>query len=165
LPQAPTHQRLYVLRHAKSSWADSYLEDHDRPLAPRGRRATELLSRYLAAEDIRPAVILCSTARRARETLEAAGPSGEVLIEPELYGASSGALIERLRRVPRGTSSVMLIGHNPALHDLLATLAPGQEVAKFPTGALATLTFTCAWSQLGPSCAELSAFIRPRDLA
>jgi phosphohistidine phosphatase len=165
MPNSPSTHRLYILRHAKSSWEDPDLEDHDRPLAPRGRRAGELLHEYVREQGIRPSVILCSTARRARETLEAAGLEGEIYFEDELYGASAGALVGRLRRVPRATSSVMLIGHDPALHDLLATLAPRRQAGKFPTGALATLTFTSPWSGLGPGGAELSGFVSPRDLA
>jgi phosphohistidine phosphatase len=179
MPQAPTPKRLFVLRHAKSSWNERGLEDHDRPLSPRGGRATELLADHLRAEDIRPALILCSSARRARETLEGAviegaGTPGEVRIEPELYGATANELIERLRRVSPGTSSVMLLGHNPGLQALVSTLAARESPAgagwldavgeKFPTGALATLTFTCAWSRLGPGGAELTGFVRPKDL-
>jgi phosphohistidine phosphatase len=87
---------------------------------------------------------------------------GKVLIESGLYAATASELIERLRRVPPGTASVMLIGHNPALHTLVATLAHAEE--KFPTGALATLTFTGTWSELGDAPAELTGFVRPRDL-
>lgn len=194
MPTPANTRSLFVLRHAKSSWDQPGLDDHDRPLAPRGVRASELLSAHLRREQIQPALILCSSARRARETLELAvlGPDGgdgprtsaEVQIEPALYTATASELIERLRRVPPGTSSVMLIGHNPALHTLVATLArpedpppPAREQGasapdgrldavrdKFPTGALAALAFTGAWSQLRPGCAELSDFVRPRDL-
>jgi phosphohistidine phosphatase len=169
MPRVPTTKRLFVLRHAKSSWDQAGLADHDRPLAPRGLRATELLSEHLRGEDINPALILCSSARRARQTLERAVPAevraaGQVKIESGLYGASVSELIERLRRVPPGTASVMLVGHNPALQTLVATLAQHQEEEKFPTGALATLTFTCAWSRLEPACAELTRLVRPRDL-
>ena len=83
-------------------------------------------------------------------------------LEPALYTASVDDLLERLRRLGEELSSVMVIGHNPALHTLLATLAPSVE--KFPTGALATLTFTGMWAQLGDAPVELTRFVRPRDL-
>jgi phosphohistidine phosphatase len=165
----PTAKRLYVLRHAKSSWDEPGLADHDRPLAPRGLRASGLLSEHLRREGIRPALILCSSARRARETLERAVPAearaaAEILIEPELYEANASELVERLRRVPPGTASVMLIGHNPSLQTLVATLARPRKEEKFPTGALATLTLTGAWSALEPAGAELTGLVRPREL-
>ena len=82
-------KHLFVLRHAKSSWDDPGQDDHDRPLAPRGRRAVAVLAEYLVANEIRPAQVLCSTSRRTRETMEGIGVGGEHLVERELYGASS----------------------------------------------------------------------------
>ena len=146
-------KRLLLLRHAKSSWDDPSLADHDRPLAPRGRKAAKRICEYLRDEEIEVSLVLCSSARRARETLERVQPPGEVMIEPGLYGASASQLLERVRRVPDDFDSVMLIGHNPALEDLTLALArPGTELAgqKFPTGALATLTFSGPWHALAP---------------
>ena len=162
-------KRLFLLRHAKSSWDDADLADRDRPLAPRGRRASKVMARHLRDEEISPSLVLCSSARRTRETLEAVGPSGEVRIEDELYGASEGELLERLRRVPEEIESVMLIGHNPAIQELALGLASGGDrledvERKFPTGALATLTVPGAWGQLGPGSAELVAFVKPKEL-
>src|SRR5919108_5777471 len=93
---------IYLLRHAKSSW-DTGEPDHERPLAPRGRRAAKAMRRHLRAQRIEPELVLCSTARRARETLERIEPAlggSDVLVERELYGASRGELLERLRSVP-----------------------------------------------------------------
>ena len=93
-------KQLFVLRHAKSSWEDPGLDDHDRPLAPRGRRAVKLLGQHIHDSGIRPDLVLCSSSRRTLETLESVAPGGEVLIEPELYAASASEIIERLRQVP-----------------------------------------------------------------
>ena len=167
-------RRLYLLRHAKSSWEDPGRADHDRPLAARGRRATKLVAEHLRRERIAPALVLCSPARRARETLEgissALGDEIQVRVEPELYGASDDTLLERLRAIPDTVQSAMLIGHNPAIQALALSLAGrGDELAsaerKFPTGALATLTLGCAWRELEPGAAELVGFVRPKDLA
>jgi phosphohistidine phosphatase len=160
---------LYLLRHAKSSWDDERLADRDRPLAPRGRRAAERMARHLRDEGILPSLVLCSPARRTRETLEAVGPGGEVRIEDELYGASEAALLGRLQRVPDAVESVMLIGHNPAMQELAVGLAGAgarlEDVeAKFPTGALATLAVPGGWRELAPGSAELVAFVKPREL-
>jgi len=86
--EMPTSKRLFVLRHAKSSWDDPGLADHDRPLAPRGRRATQAIAAHLDAAGIAPDLVLCSSARRARETLDGVAVGGEHVIESGLYDAS-----------------------------------------------------------------------------
>ena len=152
--------RLYLLRHAKSSWKDASLDDHDRPLAPRGKRASKAIGRYLRDHDIEPELVLCSSAKRARQTLERLGPAGlDARIEPELYGAGSHDLLMRLRAVPADVASVLLIGHNPGMQDLARLLAGLDD--KFPTAALATLECD-GWRTL--EHAELIDYVRPRDL-
>jgi phosphohistidine phosphatase len=169
-----TMKRLYLLRHAKSSWEDADLADHHRPLARRGRRASKAIAGYLREHDIEPELVLCSSARRTRETLERLGPalgSPTVQIEPELYAAGASVLLERLRGVPDTVGSVMLIGHNPGMRDLALDLArPTPEVRelelKYPTAALATLVLQVAsWRALDRGTAELVGFVRPRELA
>ena len=169
-------KQLFVLRHAKSSWDDPGLPDRERPLAPRGQRAVAVLHEYIRSKGIEPALVLCSSARRTRETLDGVEPGGEQLIEDELYPADASALIERLRRVPADVASVMLIGHNPAMQLLVLRLANGVDLnvedsnladvrRKFPTGGLATLEFDCAWSELAPGRARLTNLVRPKQLA
>jgi phosphohistidine phosphatase len=165
-------RQLFVLRHAKSSWDDPGLDDHDRPLAPRGQRAVKLLHTYTRTHGIEPSLVLCSPARRTRETLSGIAPTGEHLVEDGLYGASAAAILERLHRVAPDIGSAMVIGHNPAMQLLVLRLASSSERdddlatvrRKFPTGALATLTFECAWSELRPGAATLTALARPKDL-
>jgi phosphohistidine phosphatase len=167
-------RRLFLLRHAKSSWEDPRLADHDRPLAPRGRRATKLLREHLRHESVAPAVVLCSSARRTRETLERIGPAlaaeVPVRIERELYAASAQRLLERLRALDDEVESVLVIGHNPGLELLALCLGgSGEPLAavrrKFPTGALATLEFAGSWSELAAGSAELTDFVTPKRLA
>jgi phosphohistidine phosphatase len=164
---------LYVLRHAKSSWQDEGLPDHERPLAGRGRKAAKRLAGYMRSEAVAPALVLCSSAARTRETLERVRPGlyGDpvVEVEDELYGAGERTLLARLRRVPDSIPSVMLIGHNPGLEDLVVSLAgDGDRLrdvrAKFPTGALATLEWDGRWDVLAPGAARLTAFVTPREL-
>jgi phosphohistidine phosphatase len=160
-------RRLFLLRHAKSSWDDPSLADYDRPLSPRGRKAAKRIGAYLRGEQIRVALVLCSSARRAHETLDLVAPPGEIQIERELYGASARELLERLRRVSDEADAVMLIGHEPAMRELaVGLIGAGSELAgrKFPTAALATLTFTGPWSGLEPGHAELAAFVTPKEL-
>jgi phosphohistidine phosphatase len=139
--------RLWLLRHAKSSWEDPGLDDVDRPLASRGERAAARMRDHLGQHPIRPALVLCSSARRTRQTLAAVlpalGTELEVRIEPWLYTFDAAVLLDRLARVPDATS-VLLVGHNPALEDLATLLAgSGQRLpdlqAKFPTCALAEI--------------------------
>jgi phosphohistidine phosphatase len=140
-------KRVYLLRHAKSSWKDRPLADRDRPLAGRGRRAASAIADHLRAERVRPELVLCSPARRARETLElvegAPWDEVEVVFEEGLYGVSEAGLLARLRVLPREVGSVLVIGHNPGLGGLVLALASeGTELArmreKYPTATLAT---------------------------
>jgi phosphohistidine phosphatase len=123
---AVVERRLYLLRHAKSSWKDEGLADHDRPLARRGRRAAKAMGRHLREQEVEPELVLCSTARRARETLEGVAASlgpGAIRIEPGLYGAGPDGLLARLHGIAPPIGSVMVIGHNPALEQLVLLLA------------------------------------------
>lgn len=167
-------KRLFLLRHAKSSWEDPELADHERPLAPRGRRTAKVIADHLRRERVAPDLVLCSSARRTRETLEriapALGDDAPVQIEDELYAASEQRLLERVRAVEDGIESLLLIGHNPGIEQLALRLAgSGEELAavarKYPTGALATLEFSGHWRELGPRSAELTGFVTPKQLA
>jgi len=167
-----TARTLLLLRHAKSSWVDPTLPDHDRPLASRGRRDAKRIAKHLAALEFEPELVLCSSAVRTRETLELVRPAlgnSKVLFEDGLYGASSDELLARIRVVPDAVGSVMLIGHNPGLEQLALLLASsGDELrrleTKFPTAALATLAVETTWSRLAPGDAILTAYIVPKQL-
>jgi phosphohistidine phosphatase len=170
----PGTKQLFVLRHAKSSWDDPALADRDRPLAPRGWRAVKALAEHVRSAGIEPALVLCSSSRRTRETLDGLGLGGEHMIEPDLYGASCQDVLERLHRVPDEVASVMVVGHNPTLQSLVLRLAAAEATADgpslgevrrtFPTGALATLTFDGSWAELSPGTARLVAYVRPKSL-
>jgi phosphohistidine phosphatase len=167
-------KRVWLLRHAKSSWDHPGLPDVDRPLAPRGRRAAELLAAHVAASDVRPAVVLCSSSLRTRQTLTAIlpalGDALEIHIERALYGAGAAQLLERLRRLPNRAPSAMLIGHNPGIQDLALGLAAGGPALaalreKFPTGALATVDVDAErWRDLDDGMATATALVTPRSL-
>ena len=176
-------KELFLLRHAKSSWADPGMSDTERPLNKRGRRGAAVMAGYLAAEGLRPALILCSPARRTRETLgfisEALGSGIPVHIEPELYLADPATVLERLRRVPDTAGSVLVIGHNPGLHELAVELsgaAGGRASAgaqrlkqKFPTAALARFRLKLErWRDLSDEQlaggVRLLGYVTPADL-
>ena len=165
--------RLWLLRHAKSSWDEPELDDRERPLAPRGEQSANRMSDYVRAEGIRPDVVLCSSALRTRQTLarvlSALGPELENHIEPGLYTFDAGSLLERLRAIPDAVSA-MLIGHNPAMQDLAIRLATRGDklnalVQKYPTGALAEIEFPAgSWHEVGTATGELTRFVVPREL-
>jgi phosphohistidine phosphatase len=174
VPSDPPH-RLLVLRHAKSDWNNSHLADHDRPLAGRGQRAAEAMAAHVATVSPPPALVLCSTARRAQETLEpirARLPTTtDVVVEDDLYGATAPMIVARLRQVPDGTPTVLVVGHNPGLEDLVRGLGREGDPdliarvrTKYPTGALATLVFDGPWKDVGSAAATLEAFVVPADL-
>jgi phosphohistidine phosphatase len=165
---------LLLLRHAKSSWDDPGLEDRERPLAPRGRRAAAALGAHLARRAPKLDLVLCSPSRRTRETLALLDlpPKTPVAFEEQLYLASAGTLLARIRRLPARARCVLVIGHDPGL-DHLAHLLAGDGrpkalrrlAAGFSTGALAELRAPEAgWRELAPGSAYLERFTRPRDL-
>jgi phosphohistidine phosphatase len=167
---------LNVMRHAKSSWKDPGVPDFERPLARRGEKAARRMALHLARALSLPELVLCSPATRAVQTYqpiaELFGSSVEVQIEDELYGASAGALLMRLRALPEEVKSVLLIGHNPGVQDLLVELARDGDPATldlvragFPTCALATLRVTSRWSELGPATAFVEGLVMPRTLS
>jgi phosphohistidine phosphatase len=167
-------KRLYLLRHAKSSWDDPTLADHDRPLAPRGRRAAKVIAKHLGRKGISPELVLCSPSKRTRQTLKRLAPglrkNADVRIEPELYASSAADLLEVLHGVPDEVESVMLIGHNPGIQDLALSLAgAGSEIprlrSRFPTAGLATLELKGTWRELAPDRAELVSFVKPKELS
>jgi phosphohistidine phosphatase len=132
------------------------------------------MAAHLARLGIEPELVLCSPARRTRETLELVRPglgaAKTVRLEDALYGASPDELLEHLRTVPETVASVMLIGHNPGLQDLALTLASsGPELdrleEKFPTAALATLELVrTPWARLAQAGATLSGYVVPKQL-
>lgn len=169
-------KRLYLLRHTKSSWRDEDLPDHDRPLAPRGRRAAPAIGVYLRDHGAVPDLVLASSARRTRETWDLVslmlGKPPPVQYEDKLYLASAEELLARLRKIAPGEATVLLVGHNPGLQELAHQLyGEGDSVAharlkgKFPTGGLALYEFDIErWSELAPGTGKLVDFVVPRDL-
>ncbi|MFO8076921.1 MAG: SixA phosphatase family protein [Actinomycetota bacterium] len=160
---------LHVLRHAKSD-RDAPVADHDRPLAPRGLEAAPRIGDALEAAG-GTALALSSTARRAAQTTDLVVARltrpPEVRYEVALYHAGASELLERLRALDEAAPSVLLVGHNPSVASLVATLADDDvtgRVGKFPTAALATFELAGPWSALGPGGAHLTGYVTPRDL-
>lgn len=133
---------LYVLRHAKSSWKDADIPDHDRPLNKRGKSDAPRMGQLLREQDLVPDLIISSTARRARDTVsyvvDESGFHGDVLWTEDLYAAGPEAYIETLQTLPNQYGRVMVVGHNPGLEELVAMLTDQWE--RLPTAALAEIS-------------------------
>jgi phosphohistidine phosphatase len=163
-----------LLRHAKSSWQDPGMADRDRPLAPRGRRAASLMAEAMAARGLSADRILCSPARRTRETLAALLPNladeTRIAITAELYEPPSGDYRAVIARRGTDAGTLLLIGHNPAIQvTAFALSAPGPLRAalaeKLPTGSLVVIDFPDGdWTTLKPESGVITLFLRPADL-
>jgi phosphohistidine phosphatase len=168
-------RRLVLLRHAKSSWQSPEIEDHERPLNRRGEHAGALLGAYFAKHEAFD-LVLCSSARRTRQTLDrirpALSPPPEILIEDGLYLASAAALLKRIMAVPDEVRNLLLIGHNPGMQELAERLAARSAhklrtrlSAKFPTAAAASYRITGPWRGVAEAAISLTEFVTPADLS
>ncbi|HEY1433502.1 MAG TPA: histidine phosphatase family protein [Stellaceae bacterium] len=165
---------LHLLRHAKSSRKED-VEDHARTLSRRGRETARRVGKHLPAKLGTIDLVLCSSARRTRETLDLVlldfSPAPRTMIEDELYLASREKLAARLRRLDPREGSVLLIGHNPGLYELAVALADENSPdfrafasGKFPTAAWASFLISPDWSALGDSRHELTGYVTPASL-
>jgi phosphohistidine phosphatase len=171
-------RQLLLLRHAKSSWDNPALDDFDRPLAPRGRKAAERMGRELAARNWLPQRALVSPAARARATWELVAaelPGGPASADfpNTLYAASAESILSELQRTSKAVKTLLVLGHNPGLEDLARRLSGESSKAKalqrlgekFPTAALARFEFDGKWAGLVFGSARLTHCLRPKDLA
>ncbi len=165
---------LYLLRHAKSNWAKPLAADFARKLTARGRRAARRMADHMAAQGLCPTLILCSPARRTRETLAALATdaNAEILFEDTLYAGSAGDYLALITAHGGKANEVLVIGHNPAIEELALLLAGGGDktalaelAEKFPTAALAHIAFEVDDRfKLTARSGRLVAFERPREL-
>ncbi|MFN8830265.1 MAG: SixA phosphatase family protein [Labrys sp. (in: a-proteobacteria)] len=168
-------RRLILLRHAKSDWPDD-VDDHDRPLAPRGLADAPRIGKALADRGYRPELALVSSAKRTRETFDhvsSAFPSITLVVEPTIYEADARMILAAIRKVPDTVGTLLVVGHNPGLETLVPALMRIEEREdyfdahdKFPTGAAAVLAFSAAtWADIAPASGTLELFQIPRNLA
>ena len=171
------HQ-LLLLRHAKSSWDDPNQSDHARPLSPRGRRAAQAMRQAFRDLGLAPDLVAVSSARRTMQTLEELEPWDETpLVEPTdgLYLAAAPAMLQALQTVSPTVRSLLVVGHNPGLHELAVMLAGPEAMARpdpalrrlaqaYPSGALAEFSVPGSWAGLREGGARLVRFLCPADL-
>ena len=167
---------LSVLRHAKSSWSNPSLPDRDRPLAPRGVTDAPLMGKAMAERGIDPDLVLCSSARRTRDTLDLVLPElrvePKVVYEDALYHARPETMLEMLRAIQPGANRVMLVGHNPEMQAFALDLVGfgpkhyrDRLMTKYPTAGFAVINFTAGlWKSVTVNSGTLNMFLSPRDL-
>jgi phosphohistidine phosphatase len=160
---------LFVLRHGKSSWSDASLDDHDRPLKGRGKKAAKKIGQLLRERGWLPDLVLSSTARRAYATarlaLMEAGYEGEIVKVEDLYFASVHKQLAAVsRHARRKDKSVLIVGHNPALEELVGTLTGGE--VSMTTANLAVVELDIKdWGKLPGTRGQLRDLVRPRELS
>ena len=170
-------RQLLLLRHAKSSWDDPQLSDHARPLNLRGRQAAAAMAGEMRRLGLLPDLVLVSSARRTLQTLAALDPwDTPPRVEPmdALYLAPADDMLSVLQDASSSARCVLLVGHNPGLHELAMMLAsvhavtndpPMQRLASgYPSGALAEYAVAVPWRELGGNGARLTRFLRPSEL-
>ena len=168
---------LSLLRHAKSAWDDPGLDDFERGLAPRGIKTAPEVGKYLKRQKLVPDLVICSGAVRARATLalilpEFGAPAPEIQYDDDIYLAHPAALVDVVKKIADGPQHVVLIGHNPGIHALALELtgsgdrqALAELATKFPTAALAVLTFGAArWREIKAGSGRLEQFVTPRKI-
>lgn len=170
-------KKVILLRHAKSSWKGPDLPDHDRPLNERGRNTAPVIGAWLARQGHRPDIVLCSSAKRTRQTFERVaetlGGLPEPVVEHDLYHAAPATMRTRLMALDGACRTAMLIGHQPGLGALARNLAGGtvrsgcsRAFEHFPTAAAAVLEFDIEdWRDLCYGCGRFIDFAVPRELA
>ncbi|MFD6882310.1 SixA phosphatase family protein [Rhodococcus sp. NPDC060084] len=159
---------LILLRHGKSAYPDD-VDDHDRPLSPRGRREAGLAGRWIRATAPPIDKVLCSTAVRTRKTLTEAGIEAPVDYRDSLYLADPATLLEEIHSVPKDVRTLLVVGHEPTLSTTVLNLVTDhstdeaqQVTEKFPTSSVAVLAVRGRWDELEPGRAELTDFHIPR---
>jgi phosphohistidine phosphatase len=167
-------RELLIFRHGKSDWGSDVVNDFDRPLSRRGRKAVKRMACWLREQNLLPRLILSSPAERARQTTlrlcrHADIPESRVAWDEAIYAADLGALLDVLAKAPGRHGRVMIVGHNPGLEQLVEYLA-GEPIEApagspaLPTAALVRMTMPYQWKRLESGCAKLLSIDRPRGI-
>jgi phosphohistidine phosphatase len=160
-------KRLYVLRHAKSSWNDASLADYDRPLNERGLETAPFMGRLMRERNYVADTVIASPAKRARKTAklasEAAGIKSPILFDERIYEASPQTLVKVLSEIDGEINSAMVVGHNPGLEGLIRFLT--GEIAAMPTAAVAVIDLDVGkWIDIDHRSGKLLEVLRPKEV-
>jgi phosphohistidine phosphatase len=159
---------LLLMRHAKSSWGNTGISDHDRPLNKRGERACRLMGSFLHEQNLIPDKIICSTALRAKQTvkglIETLPFANDVDYTRDLYHADVDIMVEQLQPLSDHIEVAMLVGHNPGMDEFLDFICDEQD--HMPTAAVAEIEFDIPnWHKLrANSSAKLKNLWKPKGI-
>jgi phosphohistidine phosphatase len=162
-------KRLVLLRHAKSSWRDSELADHERPLSGRGERDAPRMGARLRHRGVAPDLVLTSHAQRALRTATVVAreldfPQARIGVVPRLYLATPKQILDVVASQAEDLQSILLVGHNPGLTELVNRLRPDAHLANVPTAGAVALEFdTERWSDLERAPGRLAFFDYPKN--
>lgn len=157
---------LFILRHAKSSWADTSLSDFERPLNERGLNAAPFMGELMARRSLLPELIISSPAKRASQTAtlvkESAGLNSEIRLDDRIYEASPQSLRHVVSEIDDALNSAMLVGHNPGIEGFIRYLT--KQLEPMPTAALAVIKLKIdRWSEVEADSGKVVEIIRPKD--
>lgn len=161
-------KKLLLLRHAKSSWEDATLPDFERPLNERGQRAAPLIGKFMRERKLKPDLIICSPAKRTRETialvLEASRLETELRYDERIYEATVASLLEIVSQIEDDKREVMLVGHNPGFENLLERLT--GESKRMTTAALARIILNAEkWDEAAAKGGRLEWLVKAKEMA
>ena len=160
-------KKLYLIRHAKSSWEDHILSDHDRPLSNRGTRDAPIIGDVLKSKKVKPDIIITSTARRAFKTAKIFSsildyPLENIIKNSIIYEATTQNLLDVISKIDNSHKTVFLFGHNPAF-TVLANLLGDKYINNMPTCAVAELELNVnSWKDVGADSGKLIGFEYPK---
>lgn len=159
-------KRLFVLRHAKSSWDHPGLSDFERPLNERGKKAAPVMGELMFEKEFNPDIILSSPAKRAKKTAKLVKKNGligaEIVFDERIYGAGTNSLMHILAETDNDFASAMIVGHNPGLEGLIQILTGQYE--RMPTAALAVINLEIEnWEDIESSCGKPIEILRPKE--
>ena len=156
---------IHFLRHAKSSWDDFELRDYDRPLSTRGIQDADLMGNYFRSKKIKLDLVISSPSKRTTETLEHffQFERPKVQFEESIYHATLDEILDVIFSVPEDTESIMLVGHNPSMHEITEYLG-NKFINKYPTCCLTALTIDRSWNELSQGCGNLDFLKKPSEL-
>ncbi len=162
-------KEIFVLRHAKSSWDNVNLSDHERPLTDRGIKDAAKLCAFVKKKGHKLDKVLCSTAKRAKETFDLSADGfnfeiDKITYTDKLYFGDVTDLIRDLRELDESLNNILIVGHNPTLHHLVELLA-NEKIDRFTTCNLAIFSYAGEWITLNSHKCSLKSLIRPKDLA
>ncbi len=159
-------KRLFVLRHAKSSWDHPELSDFQRPLSERGKKAAPFMGELMLGKEFEPEIILSSPAERAKKTAELVKEyaliQAKIVFDESIYGAGTNSLVHILAETDKDFRSVMIVGHNPGFEGLVQVLSGKYE--RMPTAALAVIDLDIGnWDEIESGCGKLIEILRPKE--